>query len=66
MEELFDFIKAKKIADLCGISPSRFSQKLHGHKIKGLTQKFSESETKKVKMNLQILHSELGNLVQNL
>jgi hypothetical protein len=66
MEDIFNFIKPSQIATVCGISPVRFSQKLHGHKIKGIEQKFNEAETQKIKNNLLKLASDIAKSAESL
>lgn len=64
MQEIFQYLKPSQIAMISGMTPVRFSQKLHGHKVKGVEQKFSETELQRVKNNLIILANEIVNVVQ--
>lgn len=66
MLEIFKYIKPSQIANLIGVSPVRFSQKLHGHKIKGVEQKFNDNELNKLKEVLSLFNSSLANTINTL
>ena len=53
--DIFQLIKIKPFTQLLGISPSRFTQKLHKYDVRGLQQDFNESDKEKLKRGLLTL-----------
>lgn len=53
--EIFSMVKIKPFTELLGISPSRFTQKLHKYHVRGLQQDFTENDKVKLKQGLNIL-----------
>lgn len=49
MTTIFDALKSKPFAELLGISPSRFSQKLNKSVVNGYQMDFTNDERKKMK-----------------
>ena len=53
--DIFQLIKIKPFTQLLGISPSRFTQKLHKYDVRGLQQDFNTSDKEKLKRGLLTL-----------
>jgi hypothetical protein len=53
--DIFQLIKIKPFTELLGISPARFTQKLHQYDVRGLPQDFNESDKVKLKRGLLTL-----------
>ncbi len=53
--DIFQLIKIKPFTVLLGISPARFTQKLHQYDVRGLPQDFNESDKVKLKQGLLTL-----------
>jgi hypothetical protein len=50
--DIFNLIKIKPFTQLLGISPARFTQKLHKYNVRGLKQDFNERDNEKLKIGL--------------
>jgi hypothetical protein len=53
--DIFQLIKIKPFTELLGISPARFTQKLHKYDVRGLQQDFNETDKVKLKRGLLTL-----------
>jgi hypothetical protein len=53
--DILQLIKIKPFTELLGISPARFTQKLHQYDVRGLPQDFNESDKVKLKRGLLTL-----------
>ena len=53
--DIFQLIKIKPFTQLLGISPARFTQKLHQYDVRGLQQDFNETDKVKLKRGLLTL-----------
>lgn len=54
-KQIFELVKIKPFLQVLSMSPSRFTQKLHQYKIKGLEQSFTTDEKSKIKQSLLVI-----------
>jgi hypothetical protein len=53
--ELFQFLKIKPLLEGLDMSPARFTQKLYRYKIRGIEQRFTETELAEIKRSLRLI-----------
>jgi hypothetical protein len=53
--ELFQFLKIKPLLGGLEMSPARFTQKLYKYKVRGIEQRFTETELVEIKRSLRLI-----------
>jgi hypothetical protein len=53
--DIFQMVKIKPFTQVLGVSPARFTQKLHQYSVRGMIQNFNEQEKVKLKSAMLML-----------